>query len=209
MLDQMVQFILDKFSQMGYSGVTIMMMIESSFIPFPSEVVIPPAAYLASKSELNLYLVILSGVIGSILGALVNYFLAFFLGRAVIYRLAETRFSKLCMINTHKIQRAEQYFNKYGVISTFIGRLIPVIRQLISIPAGLAKMNLGSFVLFTAIGSGIWTVILALFGYYFGENQEYIMENIKIISFGFVLILIIGLSLYYIWNKKNKKSLYK
>ncbi|MDD4156014.1 MAG: DedA family protein [Candidatus Cloacimonetes bacterium] len=209
MLDQMVQFILDKFSQMGYSGVTIMMTIESSFIPFPSEVVIPPAAYLASKGELNLYLVILSGIIGSILGALINYFLAFFLGRAVVYRLAETRFLKLCMINTHKIQRAEQYFNKYGILSTFIGRLIPVIRQLISIPAGLSKMNLGSFVLFTAIGSGIWTVILAMFGYYFGENQEFILENIKIISYGFLLIFIIGLSLYYLRYKKNKKSLYK
>ena len=169
------------------------MTIESSFIPFPSEVVIPPAAYLASRGEFNIYLVILSGVAGSLIGALINYFLALTLGRAVIYRLAGTRLARMLLINEDKIKKSEDMFLKYGNLSTFTGRLIPAIRQLISIPAGFARMPLKSFLLYTFLGSGLWTAILAAAGYIFGANQELILRYYDYFKEG--VYVIIGLVL--------------
>jgi membrane protein DedA with SNARE-associated domain len=202
-------FFLDKFSQMNYISIIILMTIESSFIPFPSEIVIPPAAYLASKGQLNIYLVILSGVIGSILGALINYFLAVFLGRALVYKMADTKLMHWMMIDRQKIEKAEKYFNKYGAQSTLIGRLIPAIRQLISIPAGLAKMNMGKFLFYTFLGSAIWNTILALLGYYLGENEDILKLYYQEIKIGFMLLLILA-AMYllgrYFWKKYKRNQ---
>lgn len=154
-------------ANMNYTNITILMTIESSFIPFPSEIVIPPAAYVASKpeSDLNIFLVVLFGTLGAIIGALINYYLALWLGRPIIYKFADSKLGHLLLLSSEKIKKAEDYFNDHGKVSTFIGRLVPGIRQLISIPAGLAKMNLGSFILYTTLGAGIWNTILAFIGY--------------------------------------------
>lgn len=152
---------------MNYSSIVALMAVESSFIPFPSEVVIPPAAYIASKpeSKLSIFLVILFGTLGALIGAYINYFLALWLGRPILYKLADSKMGKLLLLSSEKIRKAESYFNDHGKISTFIGRLIPGIRQLISLPAGLAKMNFFSFSLYTVLGALIWNSILALLGY--------------------------------------------
>ena len=154
-------------ANMNYTNITLLMTIESSFIPFPSEIVIPPAAYVASKPEshLNIFLVVLFGTLGAIIGALINYYLALWLGRPIIYKFADSKLGHLLLLSSDKIKKAEDYFNNHGKVSTFIGRLVPGIRQLISIPAGLAKMNLGSFILYTTLGAGIWNTILAFIGY--------------------------------------------
>lgn len=152
---------------MNYGSITALMTIESSFIPFPSEVVIPPAAYVAcdENNSMNVVLVVVFGTVGAILGALINYFLSLWLGRPIIYKFADSKLGHLCLLSSEKVKKAEEYFNDHGKISTFIGRLVPGIRQLISIPAGLARMNIGSFLLYTTLGAGIWNIILALIGY--------------------------------------------
>lgn len=155
----------------NYLFVFLFMVIESSFIPFPSEVVVPPAAYLACTNtgvgaDMNIYLVVVFATLGALVGAYVNYFLSLWIGRPLIYKFADSRFGHACLIDREKVDKAEQYFDKNGAISTFIGRLIPGIRQLISIPAGIAKMNFLQFSIFTALGAGVWNVILALLGYW-------------------------------------------
>lgn len=156
-------------AHMNYLAVGGLMTLESSFIPFPSEVVIPPAVYVASNPEsqggMKIWLVVLFGTLGALLGALINYFLSMWLGRPIIYAFAESRLGHLLQLSKEKIQRAEVYFNEHGNVSTLVGRFIPVIRQLISIPAGLSKMNLGAFCFFTTIGALAWNCILALLGY--------------------------------------------
>ena len=151
----------------NYLFVFIFMTIESSFIPFPSEVVVPPAAYLAcTGSDMNFGLVIFFATLGALTGAFINYYLALWIGRPIVYRFANSRFGHACLIDQAKVEKAEAYFDKKGAISTFVGRLIPAVRQLISIPAGLARMNIGVFALFTALGAGIWNIILAGLGYW-------------------------------------------
>ncbi|MEJ5284512.1 MAG: DedA family protein [Brevinematales bacterium] len=182
----------------NYGTITLLMAIESSFIPFPSEVVVPPAAWKAASGELNIFLVVLFSTIGAIIGALVNYFLAVLLGRPLIYKLADTKIAHLLLIDRSGIEKAENYFLKYGKSSTFIGRLIPAIRQLISIPAGLAKMNMRDFLIFTFIGSGLWNIILALLGFFFYTQKElleryykeltYILIVLGILFFGYLII---------------------
>lgn len=156
-------------SHMNYYAVGGLMTLESSFIPFPSEVVIPPAVYVAldeqSKSGMNWWLVVLFGTLGALLGALINYYLSRWLGRPIIYAFANSKLGHLLQLSSEKIEKAEVYFNDHGVVSTLVGRFIPVIRQLISIPAGLSKMNVGSFMLFTTLGAAAWNFILALLGY--------------------------------------------
>ena len=160
-----IQWCLDN---LNYWTITLLMTIESSFIPFPSEVVVPPAAYKAAggNSELNVYLVVLFATIGANIGALINYYLAYFVGRPIVYKFANSRFGHMCLIDEDKVKHAEVYFEKHGALSTFIGRLIPAVRQLISIPAGLAKMKMSTFLLYTTLGAGIWNAILAFIGYY-------------------------------------------
>ncbi|MGN0186590.1 MAG: DedA family protein [Paludibacteraceae bacterium] len=152
---------------MNYGSITALMTLESSFIPFPSEVVIPPAAYVASDPEnpMNVALVVVFGTLGALIGALINYLLSLWLGRPIIYKFADSKIGHIFLLSSDKVRKAEDYFNRHGKISTFIGRLVPGIRQLISIPAGLARMNIGSFALYTTLGAGIWNIVLALLGY--------------------------------------------
>lgn len=195
---------LDFSHSIGYTGIIVLMTIESSFIPFPSEIIIPPAAYLASLGKMNIYLVIISGIIGSLLGAIINYILALTLGRKIIFILANTKVARMLLITENKIAKAENYFLKYGNVSTFIGRLVPAVRQLISIPAGFSKMNFGKFIFYTFLGSATWTIILALLGYTFGANQELLLKYYKQISLAFIilaLVVIFGIILY---QKKKK-----
>ncbi|MBQ5716070.1 MAG: DedA family protein [Alistipes sp.] len=159
-----IQWCLDN---LNYWTITLLMTIESSFIPFPSEVVVPPAAYkAASTGEMNVWLVIFFSTLGAEFGALINYLLALWLGKPIVYKFANSRFGHMCLIDQAKVETAENFFLKYGVAATLTGRLVPAVRQLISIPAGLAKMNLAKFMLFTAIGAGAWNSVLAGLGYY-------------------------------------------
>jgi len=189
-------------AKIGYLGVLVLMTIESSFIPFPSEVVILPAAYLAQQGKMNIYLVVIAGIIGSILGALINYYLASTLGRKIIYTLADKRFFKFLLITPEKVNKAEKYFLKYGNISTLIGRLVVGVRQLISIPAGFSKMKLSSFIFYTTLGSSIWVVILAVFGYSFGSNQKQLEKYYSEISWFFVILAAIFIAYLIIKKKK-------
>ena len=166
-----IPFIAWCLENLNYWVIILLMAIESSFIPFPSEVVVPPAAYMAATTgNQNIYLIILSATIGACIGALVNYYLALYLGRPLIYRFVNSRFGHMCLLDQKKVEYAEQYFDKHGVTGTFVGRLVPAVRQLISIPAGLARMNIGRFLLYTTLGAGIWNVILAVMGWYIGRN---------------------------------------
>lgn len=154
-----------------YTLVLLLMIIESSFIPFPSEVIIPPAAYLAATShEVNIWMILLLGTLGAIIGALVNYALSLWIGRPIVYRFANSRVGHALLITPEKVMKAEGYFDKHGAVSTFIGRLIPAVRQLISIPAGLARMNLGVFTLYTGLGALCWNAVLLGLGYWLGRT---------------------------------------
>ena len=162
-------------NNMNYATITALMTVESSFIPFPSEIVIPPAAYVANDPSsslhatdsypLNVLLIVLFGTLGAMIGAIINYLLAMWLGRPIVYAFADSKLGHLCLLSGEKVQKAEDYFNEHGKVSTFVGRLIPGIRQLISIPAGLCKMHFGWFLFYTFLGAGVWNVVLALLGY--------------------------------------------
>ena len=154
-------------NNLSYWVVVAFMAIESSFIPFPSEVVVPPAAWKAMDpdSGMSFILVILFATLGADLGALINYYLAKWLGRPVVYRFADSRLGHMCLIDMAKVEKAEQFFRDHGAASTFFGRLVPAVRQLISIPAGLAGMNVGRFLIFTTLGAGAWNTVLALIGW--------------------------------------------
>lgn len=158
---------------LDYWVVMIFMAIESSFIPFPSEVVVPPAAWKAmTDGSMSIWLVIVFATIGADLGALINYYLAKWLGRPIVYRFANSRFGHMCLIDEAAVKKAEDYFAQHGAVSTFFGRLVPAVRQLISIPAGLAQMNVGKFLLFTTLGAGIWNCVLAAIGWAIYESTD-------------------------------------
>ncbi len=195
-------------NNMNYTSITLLMTIESSFVPFPSEIVIPPAAYIASKenSELSIFGVVIFGTLGALLGAYINYFLAIWLGRIILYQLADSKFGKILMLSSDKIKKAEAYFIKNGNVSTFVGRLIPGIRQLISIPAGLARMNFWSFSLYTVLGAGIWNSILALIGYLTHGQAELIDKYSHEIGYIFFALIAIVLAYYTFKYLKNKKK---
>ncbi len=193
-LSWLASLVLNIILKIGYIGVALLMTVESSFIPFPSEIVIPPAAYLAQQGQMNVFLVIIAGIAGSLLGALINYYMAYTLGRKVIYSL----------INKQKIVKAESYFLKYGNVSTLLGRFVPAVRQLISIPAGFSRMSLKSFILYTSIGSGIWVIILTVLGYSFGANQELLAQYYQQISWFFVVTALIFITVL-ITKKKNEQ----
>lgn len=196
---------------LNYWTITLLMAIESSFIPFPSEVVVPPAAYKAAASgELNVWLVVLFATIGALIGALVNYFLALWLGKPIVYKFANSRLGHMCLLDEQKVVTAEQFFVRYGVVATLIGRLVPAVRQLISIPAGLAKMNLAKFMLFTAIGAGLWNGVLAAMGYYLESvvPEERLIETVTKYSheIGYGIIVVVALALAFIIYKGVKKN---
>lgn len=157
-----------------YWFVFLFMVIESSFIPFPSEVVVPPAAYLAvTKGDMNIYIVIILATAGALVGALINYYLSMWIGRPVVYAFADTRIGHMLLIDRTKVDKAERYFDKHGAVSTLIGRLIPAVRQLISIPAGLSRMNIWKFMLYTSLGALIWNSILGGLGYWLGRTVPF------------------------------------
>lgn len=193
---------------MNYGTITLLMTIESSFVPFPSEVVVPPAAYKASQEEsnLNMVLVVLFATLGALLGALINYYLALWLGRPIIYWFVESRVGRMCLLSSEKVQKAEDYFAKHGKISTFVGRFIPGIRQLISIPAGLARMSMGSFLLYTGLGAFIWNIILAVVGAVAHGNADLIKQYSKELSyilFGLGILFVLYLIYNGFFKKKN------
>lgn len=193
---------------LNYGTVTLFMAVESSFIPFPSEAVVPPAAWKATVTgEMNILLVILFATLGAIIGALINYFLALWFGRPIVYKFANSRFGHMCLIDEEKVKYAEEYFDKHGAISTIIGRLVPAVRQLISIPAGLARMGMGRFILFTTLGAGAWNIILAILGYWMSkipgmDSEAAVMAAVKehstVIGYVFIAlaVFIIGFLIY-------------
>lgn len=204
-------------AHMNYASITALMTIESSFIPFPSEVVIPPAVYVAASPEsalcvtgnylLDVLLIVLFGTMGAMLGAIINYGLAVWLGRLIIYKFADSRLGHLCLLSSEKVQKAEAYFNEHGKVSTFVGRLIPGIRQLISIPAGLAKMHFGQFLLYTFLGAFIWNSILALLGYVAHGQADLINQYNHELSVAILVLL--GVVVVYFVAKKIIKSVKK
>lgn len=199
-----IDFILHTVDGWGYWGIFFLMVIESSFIPFPSEIVIIPAGYLAHQGKMDMSMIIFCGIMGSLGGAFINYYLALFVGRRFLQK-----YGKYFFISEKNLDKSEEFFRKHGSFSTFTGRLIPVIRQLISIPAGLAKMNLLPFCIYTSLGAGIWVIILALLGYFIGHNETLLREYIHIIIVVLMVFIIIATVFYVIWNKKKAKKLLK
>ena len=207
----MLDFFYHLAEQLDYCYVTLLMAVESSFIPFPSEIVVPPAAYMAAEGSMNVWLVIVFATLGSLIGATVNYALSYYVGRPIVYRFAESRLGRLCLLNKEKIEKAEAYFDKRGAAATLVGRLVPAVRQLISIPAGLAKMNFAKFALYTAIGAGAWNAVLAALGYYLHsvvpkeQLQSALKEYERPIVIFIVAVLILALVYIIIKNKIAKK----
>jgi membrane protein DedA with SNARE-associated domain len=200
----MLSLFLQIIDHLGYGGIVFLMAVESSFLPLPSELIIPPAAYLASQGQMNIFLVILSGTVGSLIGALINYYLAFTLGRTIIFGIAESKIGKMILLSQKKIEKAEHFFLKYGNASTFIGRLLPVIRHLISIPAGFSEMKLKNFIFYTTAGALAWVSILAGLSYYLGEKQELVIRYYKE-GFYAVCLVLFGYGIFW-WKKRNKKN---
>lgn len=200
----------------NYATITALMAVESSFIPFPSEIVIPPAAYVSEDPNsslhitdsypLNVLLIVLFGTLGAMIGAVINYLLAMWLGRPIVYAFADSKLGHLCLLSADKVKKAEDYFNEHGKVSTFVGRLIPGIRQLISIPAGLCKMNFWWFLLYTFLGAGIWNIVLALLGFLTRGQKELIDAYSHELSMAIMGLL--GIAIIYIVSKtllKRKK----
>ena len=207
------KFLLEFFIEnASYMLVFWFMVIESSFLPFPSEVVVPPAAYLAvTRGDMNIFAIVVVATAGAVVGALINYGLSVWLGRPIVYAFANSRLGHACLIDQTKVENAERYFDRHGAISTFIGRLIPAVRQLISIPAGLSRMNLGVFVTFTALGAGVWNAILAALGYWLGKTVPLstLWENVEkynhYLPLGGFALLILCLA-YICWQAMRKRK---
>ena len=197
-------------AHMNYGSITALMTIESSFIPFPSEVVIPPAAYVAADPAsavcvtgsypVDIILIVFFGTLGAMLGAIINYGLSIWLGRAIIYKFVDSRLGHLCLLSREKMEKAEAYFNDHGKVSTFVGRLIPGIRQLISIPAGLSRMHFGQFLLYTFLGASIWNTVLAVLGIVAHGQADLINEYSHELSVAILVLL--GLAVIYFITKR-------
>jgi membrane protein DedA with SNARE-associated domain len=199
-MHELIQSLLNTLNAMGYPGIFILMAMESSVIPVPSELVMPPAGYLAHEGKMNIWGVILMGTLGSLAGAYANYFVSRWLGRPLVLK-----YGKYVWISEKKFEKVERFFLKHGEISTFIGRLLPVVRHLISIPAGIARMNHLRFSLYTLAGAGLWCTILTWIGYFIGKEQELILKYshqavIGVVVFSAVLVVV------YVWRQKSKKG---
>lgn len=192
MLADITNFLVDSIGSAGYLGIFALMFLESTFFPFPSEVVMIPAGYLSFKGEMNLFVVIIIGTLGSLAGALCNYYLSKFLGRKMLLK-----YGKYVFFDASKMSKLESFFDKHGDISTFNGRLIPGIRQYISLPAGLARMNIYKFSLYTTLGAAIWVSILAVLGYFIGDQQELASEYLHTIIIA-TLVVLVGFTLWYL-----------
>ena len=195
MIEHFASELVEWIFHLGYPGIFLLMAIESSFIPFPSEIVLIPAGYLAYQGEMNIFLILLFAILGSLAGAFVNYFIALYLGRPFILR-----YGKYFFISEETLAKLDAFFQSHGHISTFTGRLIPGIRQLISIPAGIAKMNKLEFALYTVLGAGIWSLVLVLLGYFIGQEQELLKKYLKEIT----TLTLLFVSLLLIWYYKAK-----
>lgn len=204
-------------AHMNYASIAGLMAIESSFIPFPSEVVIPPAAFVASDPAsslcvsdtylINVGLIVLVGTVGAMVGAIINYLLALWLGRPIIYKFADSKLGHLCLLSSEKIRKAEDYFNDHGKVSTFVGRLIPAIRQLISIPAGLSRMHFGQFLLYTFLGAFIWNTILAALGYVANGQMDLIHKYSHELSVAILVVFgvaVVALVLKKVLSRRTK-----
>jgi hypothetical protein len=214
-----MNWLLPLLNNLNYWTVFLLMFIEGSVIPAPSELIVPPAAYRAAAGELNIFLVVLVATLGALVGSTANYFAAYYLGRPMIYRFANSRLGHLCLLNQQKIEQAEKYFYDHGVVATLTGRLLPGIRQIISIPAGLSKMKFWKFALYTTIGAGIWNCVLATLGWYLhsfvpldqlnSKIEEYNSHIQIIVVAVLVLIALIAGLMWYFKRKKKKASISK
>ena len=199
-------------SNLNYGTILLLMLLESTVVPVPSEFVVTPAAYHAASGQLDVWLVILFATIGADLGASINYFVALYVGRPVIYKFANSRWGKMCLLNQEKVEKSERYFDDHGVVATLTGRLIPGIRHLISIPAGLARMHYGKFLFYTTIGAGAWHSILAALGWYLHaivpEEQlnDKISEYAEYIKLGIIVLVVIAIVYFSVKKiRRNKK----
>jgi len=200
-MEEILSWIVRTVGQLGYIGIIALMFLESSFFPFPSEVVMPPAGYLAAKGQMSVSLSILSGIIGSVLGAIFNYIIAIKWGRGVVIK-----YGKYFLLKETSLIKAEKFFEEHGHISTFVGRLLPGIRQYISLPAGLLKMPLFKFIFFTGIGSGIWVTILTYLGFLFGDNQALIEKHLNTTTIALAIFCLILVLCYVLITKLKKKT---
>ena len=196
MLHDIIDFIVSSVSSWGYAGIFVMMFLESSFFPFPSEVAMIPAGYLAHKGEMSLALAFILGTFGSLLGAIFNYYLCYFFGREIILK-----YGKFVGITHEKMDKFEAFFNKHGEISTFNSRLIPGIRQYISLPAGLAKMNIFRFCLFTTLGAGVWCAVLLAIGYFLGSNPD--KQTLLTITIALLAVVAVISAIYIVKQRKR------
>jgi membrane protein DedA with SNARE-associated domain len=199
----LVSWLLATIGTLGYPGIFLLMAMESSVIPIPSELVMPPAGYLAQQGQMNIWVAILMGTMGSLVGAYANYFAAHYLGRPLLLK-----YGKYVWITEEKFAKVETFFKEHGEVSTFIGRLLPVVRHLISLPAGLAGMNHWKFSLYTLLGAGIWVTVLTYIGYFIGANQELIMQYSHQAVIG-VVIVSIAIIAVYVWNHRRKKAAFR
>jgi len=202
-MEQFVESLLGLSEKMGHLGVFLLMTLESTFIPIPSELIVPPASFLAYYGKMNLMLVIFAATLGSIFGALINYTLGRYLGRPIVYAIAQKHWMRYLFVTHARLQKAEEYFIKHGNISTFIGRLIPGIRHLISIPAGFSKMSLKSFIFYTFVGSFFWCLVLAAAGYVLALNEAFFRAYFWQIAWSFIAAVIILVFVIYIWKRKK------
>ena len=208
-----MSWLLPLLNNLNYWTVLLLMFIEGSVIPAPSELIVPPAAYRAAAGELNIVLVVVVATIGAVLGSTANYFAAYYLGRPVVYRFATSRLGHLCLINQEKIEKAEKYFYDHGVIATLTGRLLPGIRQIISIPAGLSKMKFWKFILYTTVGAGIWNTVLAALGWYLHSfvPKEELYNKIEEYNSQIQLVVIIAIAVVAViaiiwWQMRKRKK---
>ncbi|MCR6577252.1 DedA family protein [Campylobacter insulaenigrae] len=199
MFEDLINFLLTLAKDWGYLGIIFLMFIESSFFPFPSEIVMIPAGYLAQQNELNFFICLFCGIFGALLGALFNYYLCYFLGRNIVLKIC-----RYFGINEEKFNKFEFFFNKHGEISTFTGRLIPGLRQYISLPAGLARMNLSKFILYTSLGAGIWCLILLILGYVLGQNENLLKEYLHLVVISCIIFVCFVILIYILIRKKNQ-----
>lgn len=203
-ITNIIESIVSIIADLGYLGIIVGMLVESSFIPFPSELILPPAGVLVSRGELSFSLVLLSAILGSILGAYINYFLGLHFGRKIINKLVE-KYGKFMLLNEKSLERADYYFRNHGSITTFTGRLIPAIRQLISLPAGFAKMSLGKFTFYTALGAGIWSTVLIYVGILYGDNKENIDQFLGSATIIALIVIALIVIAYLYFKRLNRK----
>jgi len=200
-MHEIINAIVESVGSIGYPGIFLLMFLESSFFPFPSEVVMIPAGYLAYKGEMNIYIAILAGVLGSVAGALFNYYLAMKFGRRFL-----VKYGRYVFLKEESLDKLERFFQKHGEISTFNGRLIPGVRQYISLPAGLSRMNLWKFSFYSGLGAGIWIVVLVLLGYFLGSNEEKINDSLHMATI-IALISVAFISIFYIIRARRRRKI--